>query len=96
LFSKITTTMRSGRGTADRRSFGVGRGTAAVGVLGAGIATALVGVGSADTTVGGRPLEGASAAVDDGPATAQPADAYSNIPAAAQADGGKSPHMEPL
>ena len=53
-------------------------------------------VGSAATTVGGRPLEGAGATVDDGSATAQAADANSNIPAAAQADRGKARTWNPL
>lgn len=95
LFSKITTTIWSGRGTAARRFFGVGRRTAAVGMSGTGSATALVDVGSAATIVGGKPLEGAGAAPEDGSATAHAADASSNIPVAAQLDRGKARTWNP-
>jgi hypothetical protein len=95
LVSKITTTMWLGRGTA-ARFFGVGRGTVAVGLFGAGSSIVLVAVGSAATTVGARPLEGAGAAADDGSATAQAADANSNIPAAVQPDRGKACTWNPF
>src|SRR4029453_10265782 len=95
LFSKITTTIWSGRGTT-ARFFGVGRGTAAVGLFGAGSSTVLGPVGSAATTVGARPLEGAGVPVGDGSAGAQAADANSNIPAAAQPDCGKARTRNPF
>jgi hypothetical protein len=57
----------------------------------------LVSVGSAATTVGGRPLEGACVPVGDGCATPQAADANSNIPAAAaQPDRGEARTWHPF
>jgi hypothetical protein len=97
LFSKITTTIWSGRGTAAFGSLCAGRCTVAVGLFGAGSFTVLVFVGSAATTVGERPLEGADFPVGDGSATPQAADANSNIPAAAaQPDRSKARTWNPF
>ena len=89
LFSKITTTMWSGRGADAFGFLCAGRRAIAVGVMEADSSTALVFVGSAGTTVG-KLLEGAAALVDDGSATAQAADANSKITAAAQPNRGKA------
>jgi hypothetical protein len=104
LFSKTTTTMWSGRGTAALGFLFAGRRNAAVGSAGPGVPSPLVLVGSAGATVGEEPLEGAGAPsedgsgapVDGGSATVQAVDAISNIPAAAQADRGKTRTRNPL
>src|SRR5215212_8891142 len=92
LFSKITTTMWSGRGTAAFSFLGAGGRTAGCGICGVG-STPASGVGStpasglvgaACTTTVGKLLGIAGATFDDGSPTAQAADVNSKIPAAAQ------------
>src|SRR5215208_6013282 len=103
LFSKITTTIWSGRGTAAFSFLGAAGRTVHCGFSGVG-STSARGLGSTPASrVGSTPasalggsvgtpvrklLGGAGDPVDGGSATAQAADANSNIPAAAQPDRG--------
>src|SRR5215204_4553127 len=106
LFSKITTTIWSGRGTAAFSFLGAEGRTAGCGISGVGStpasgvgSTPASGVGStpasglvgaACTTTVGKLLGIAGATFDDGSPTAQAADVISKIPAAAQPDRGKT------
>src|SRR5215207_6300583 len=113
LFSKITTTIWSGRGTAAFSFLGAAGRTVRCGFSGVG-STSARGLGSTPASrVGSSPAPwlgstlalyfvgsvgtpvrklpgGAVDPVDGGSATAQAADANSNIPAAAQPDRGKA------